>query len=80
MTIAAIRKQLMTYLADADDEKVKALYTILANDMKEQGDFVLSETQVSILEERKATYSTGKSKGSTWKEVKERVQNSRKRS
>ena len=28
MTTIAIRQKLMTYLADADDSKVKALYTL----------------------------------------------------
>jgi hypothetical protein len=79
MTTAAIRKQLMTYLADANDEKIKALYTLLANDMKEEHSFGLTGDQLSILEERRESYTTGKAKGRGWKEVHEDIRSKRKK-
>ncbi|MCO5947362.1 hypothetical protein [Mucilaginibacter flavidus] len=34
MTTSTIRKKLITYLADADDSKVKAIYTLLEDDIR----------------------------------------------
>ena len=39
MTITAIRQKLISYLNDADAEKVKALYKLLENDMEEHALF-----------------------------------------
>ena len=62
MTIAAIRQKLMTYLADADDSKVKALYTLLEKEIQEDDTFVLTDEQLQILEKARELHISGKSK------------------
>jgi hypothetical protein len=36
MTITAIRNRLMSYLADADDNKIKAVYKLLEKEIEEK--------------------------------------------
>ena len=79
MTIAAIRQQLMTYLAEANDQKVKALYTLLEGELESPKDFKLSDEQLAIVEERKATYSTSR-EGRSWQEVHASIRSKRKQS
>ena len=69
MTIAAIRTKLMTIIADADDKKVKALYKLLTNAEEENGTFELTDAYKAMLDERRASYLSGKSKARPWKEV-----------
>lgn len=69
MTIAAIRKRLIAFLADADEKKVKAIYTLLESDM-EEASFVLSDTHKEILDKEHEQYIEGKSNAYTWTEAK----------
>ena len=46
MTTTAIRQKLMTYVADADESKVKALYVLLEKDMEEDEDIILTPDQL----------------------------------
>jgi len=62
MTTTTIRKKLMTYLADADDNKVKALYTLLEHEIELEVDFVLTEEQLVILETERELHLSGESK------------------
>lgn len=62
MTIAAIRNRLMSYLADADDNKVKAVYTLLEKDIENKQQFVLSDEQIQILDREQELHLSGKSK------------------
>jgi hypothetical protein len=68
MTILAIRQKLMTYLADADDSKIKALYTILENEMEENS-FVLTHEQLEILDREHELHVSGQSKSYTREEA-----------
>jgi hypothetical protein len=68
MTTLTIRKKLMAYLADADDSKVKAIYTLLKNDIQEDGAFKLTEEQLQILDEERELYLSGESKSHTREE------------
>jgi hypothetical protein len=68
MTTLTIRKKLMTYLADADDNTVKAIYTLLKIDIKDEPTFKLSEEQIQILDEERELYLTGKTKSHTREE------------
>lgn len=65
MTTLTIRKKLISYLADADDSTVKAIYTLLKNDIKEEGTFKLTEEQLHILDEERELHLSGKSKSHT---------------
>jgi len=62
MTTLAIRKKLMTYLADADDSKVKALYTLLEKEIQREDSFALTDEQFQILEKERAMHINGESK------------------
>ena len=62
MTTLAIRKKLMTYLADADDSKVKALYTLLENEIQQDESPVLTAEQLQILEKEREMHINGQSK------------------
>jgi len=62
MTILTIRQKLMTYIADAEDSKVEALYVLLENEMDESNRFVLSDNQFRILEREHELYLKGEGK------------------
>ena len=68
MTALAIRQKLMIYLADADDSTVKAIYTLLKIDNKDEGAFKLSKEQLQMLDEDRELYLSGKSKSHTREE------------
>jgi len=65
MTVSAIRNRLISYLADADDSKVKAVYTLLEKDIEERQSFVLSDEQLQILEKERELHLSGQSKSYT---------------
>ncbi|HWZ16290.1 MAG TPA: hypothetical protein VNW95_13710 [Mucilaginibacter sp.] len=62
MTTLALRKKLMTYLADADDSKVKALYTLLEKDILDEETFTLTDEQLQILDNEREMHVNGESK------------------
>jgi hypothetical protein len=62
MTTLAIRKKLMTYLADADDNKVKALYTLLEKELQQDELSVLTDEHLQILEREREMHINGQSK------------------
>ena len=70
MTVATIRKKLKTYVDDVDDEKVKALYTLLEGDIEENSSFVLTKEHLSILDEEHALHVSGKTKSYSWEDTK----------
>lgn len=65
MTTTAIRKKLLNYLADADDAKVKAIYTLLERDIQEEGHFELTNEQFQILEKEREMHFNGQTKSYT---------------
>lgn len=69
MTTLTIRQKLMTYLADADDNKVKAIYTLLEKEIQEEESFVLSDEQMQILEKEHDMYMRGDGKSYTREEA-----------
>ncbi len=69
MTTTAIRQKLVDYLQVADEKKVKAIYTMVADEINTaandwDADFVKE------LESRSKTFSNGKAKTYTWEETK----------
>ena len=71
MTVPAIKKRLIGYLEDADDSKIKALYTLLQNDIEESIHAVFSTEQLQILNEEHAMHISGETKSYSWEESKE---------
>jgi len=78
MASAAIRKKLITFLADADEKKVRAIYALFEDDIKREEAFKLQEDHLKILDERRARHLNGKDKSSNWQEVHTRIRAKRK--
>jgi hypothetical protein len=62
MTTATIRHRLISYLADADDNKIKAIYILLEKEIEEKGSFALTDEQLEIPDLEKELHLSGKSK------------------
>jgi hypothetical protein len=77
MTTLTIRQKLMTYLADADDSKVKAIYTLLEREIREDDIFTLSEEQLQILDEERELHITGQSKSYSREEANQIIKGQR---
>lgn len=70
MSLTEIREQLHKYIDQADDKKVKAIYTMVADDIQHI-DIWSDESFVYELEKRVSEIDTGAVKGYTWEEVQE---------
>jgi hypothetical protein len=77
MTAATIRKKLITYLADADDSKVKAIYTLLEKEIEEEAPVSLTDEQLSILEKEQELHLNGQSKSYTREEARQIIKGQR---
>jgi len=62
MTSTAIRQRLITYLSDAEDNKIKALYTLLENDIVAESSFSISEEHLDILDRERELHLKGLTK------------------
>jgi hypothetical protein len=78
MTTTAIRKKLITYIADADDKKVKGLYMLVEDEISKKTKFSLSSAQIKILDAEKEKHINGKSKSYSWPEAKDIIRGKRK--
>ena len=67
----------MSYLANADDNKIKAVYTLLEKDIDEKDLFVLSEEQLQILDKERDMHLSGQSKSYTRNEARQIVKGER---
>lgn len=73
MDTSTIRRHLHNYLEVADDKKIKALYTIIENDIKEN-DFVYSDELKAELDKRYAEYANGPAEMNTASDSKKRIE------
>lgn len=73
MTITAIREKLQEYIKTADDKKIKAIFTLVENDMDEKYNWWEDKAFVADLDERVKRYEDGTDKGFTFEEVKEEL-------
>jgi len=78
MTTTAIRKQLITYIADADDKKVKGLYMLVEDEISKKEKFSLAATDLKMLEKEKEMHLKGKNKSYSWPEAKEIIRGKKK--
>jgi hypothetical protein len=70
MTVHAIRKKLVDYLLTANDKKVKAIYTMVEDDINSM--HATNETDLwGMLEERKKSFENGTAKMYSWEETKQ---------
>ncbi len=72
MSTTEIRQKLFDYIRVADDKKVKAIYTILSNEIQEDTD-IWTDEFLQELNKRTADFESGKVMGFTWNEVKSRA-------
>lgn len=79
MTAAMQRDRLITYLADADDKKVKALYSLLEGYMNEINTMpAFTQKQLEIIDERRADLISSKDKGIDWQTMHQHIREKRK--
>lgn len=69
MTTAAIREKLHEYINFADDKKVKAIYTMVEDEIIERLDLWEDQVFIEELDKRTADLESGKIKGSTLEEI-----------
>lgn len=72
MKTAAIRQQLHSYLEEADDKKVKAMYASVKSDIKQSAVGYTDEYKTE-LDKRYADYKNGKTKPVTAQQSKRRI-------
>ena len=79
MTTTLIQKKLISYLENADEKKVKAVYTIFEDEINEENSFTLSEEHIKILDTKKKKHLSGKSKSYTWEDAKKIIRGEKKK-
>ena len=62
MATLSIRQKLLSYLATADDNKVKAIYTLLETDIQDEPSFILTDEQLAILDKERDLHISGQTK------------------
>jgi len=62
MTSTAIRQRLITYLSDAEDSKIKAIYTLLENEIENEKSFCLTQEHLEILDKERELHLGGATK------------------
>ena len=67
MRTTQIRQQLHDYIDAAEDKKLKAIYTLLENEITD--DHQLSTAQLAILDKRYSDHENGIGKTYTWDET-----------
>jgi putative addiction module component (TIGR02574 family) len=75
MTTTAIREKLHDLINTADDEHVKAVYSIFEDQIGEKYDHWDDENFVKEIEKRIDDFESGKVKGIPWEEVKQKAAN-----
>jgi hypothetical protein len=71
MSTSAIRKKLMTYIADADEKKVKGMYMLFEDEIEREKDFKLNAEHARILDDEREKHVNGKSKSYRWSKAKQ---------
>jgi len=70
MNTANIRQKLYEYIKVADDKKVKAIYTIVEDDINELHEWWNDKKIIDELDRRSADLNSGKDKGIEWEKLK----------
>lgn len=69
MSTATIRQKLHHYIETAQDKKVKAIFAMVEEEIK-QVDTIWTDEFLNELNKRASDFENGKVKGRTWEEVK----------
>ncbi|RYY14350.1 MAG: hypothetical protein EOO04_30345 [Chitinophagaceae bacterium] len=70
MSTSNIRHKLYDYIRVAEDRKVKAIYTMLEDEIEETYKYWNDQEFVADLEKRSADYKTGRFEGIAWDDAK----------
>jgi hypothetical protein len=70
MNSTSIRQKLYEYIRNADDKKIKAIYTIVEGDMDQVSEWWKDDKLISEIEKRSADLKTGKDVGISWTDFK----------
>ncbi len=76
MKTALLREKLHTYINEADDRKLEAIYTILENEIEEEK-YSFSPIEIKEFHNRRENHLTGKSKSYSIEETMNLVRNSK---
>ena len=74
MTTSAIREKLYEYIRVADDKKLKAIYTILENEIEEETEWWKNNSFIDELDKEYEAWKKGDVKGYTLEEVEASIQ------
>lgn len=69
MTVAAVREKLYDYIRVADDKKVKAIYTMLEDEINEEVKWWKDNNFLNELDKRYKGWESGKEKSYTLAEI-----------
>jgi hypothetical protein len=75
MSTSEIKRKLFDYIRSAEARKVKALYTMVENEIKDD-EIIWTDELVEELDKRIADFENGKAIGFTWDEVKSQAKKS----
>ncbi len=70
MTTATIRQKLYEYIRGADERKVKAIYTIIENDLLDNNEWWKDVDFISTLDSISSDLKNGTDKGYEWDKLK----------
>lgn len=73
MNTAAIRQKLYEYIRVADDKKVKAIFTMVEDEVNEVSEWWEDKDLLDTLDKRSAALKSGKDKGTSWEDVQQKI-------
>ncbi len=73
MTTATIRQKLYEYIKFADEKKIKAIYTIVADETGNAEEWWKNEKLLEKVKQSDADMESGKDKGVPWAEAKKQL-------
>jgi len=77
MATLTTRQKLITYLADADENEIDALYNVLKKDITGEKHFSITDEQLKMLEADRELHISGKSKSYTRQEANQIIKRQR---
>lgn len=79
MKATAIRRELHNYLEVADDKKIKAIYTMVEDEIKATQSHWDDPEFIAEIEIREASYLDGSAKTYSWEEVQKKAKSALKK-
>ena len=73
MTILTIRKSLQEYIRFADEKKVKALFTIVEDEIKQKQELWANDEFVGEMAKRSNDMETNKVAGTNWGDIQKKA-------